>query len=90
MLHAAASERASFIHDPHADGLPPDYAFGETKFGGNAQAITKQRWLHHTSFLWDFQDSRMDLLKHPTRAPDYRAVIVAWRPATFRVWMIDA
>ncbi|GAB4813313.1 hypothetical protein N2152v2_000359 [Parachlorella kessleri] len=50
-----------------------DYVFGERKFGGNAQAITKNRWLHHTSFLWDFEGERMRLLKHPGRAPDYRA-----------------
>jgi len=50
-----------------------DYAFGQRKFGGNAQAITKQRWLHHTSLLWDFQDERMGLLKHPAKVPEYRA-----------------
>lgn len=50
--------------------------FGERKFGGNAQAITKGRWLHHTSFLWDFRDERMRLLKHPGKAPEYRAVSV--------------
>jgi lipoate-protein ligase A len=44
------------------------------KFGGNAQAITKQRFLHHTSLLWDYHDSRMKLLKHPAKIPDYRAV----------------
>jgi len=51
-----------------------DYTFGERKFGGNAQAITKQRWLHHTSLLWDFDPHKMALLKHPQRIPDYRAV----------------
>ena len=51
-----------------------DYTFGERKFGGNAQAITKQRWLHHTSFLWDFDDRNMALLKHPSRVPEYRMV----------------
>ncbi|KAK9826945.1 hypothetical protein WJX74_001262 [Apatococcus lobatus] len=49
-----------------------DYVFDENKFGGNAQAITKQRWLHHTSFLWDFEDKRMALLQHPARVPPYR------------------
>jgi len=49
-----------------------DYCFRETKIGGNAQAITRGRWLHHTSFLWDYRDSHMALLKHPTRAPAYR------------------
>lgn len=46
------------------------------KFGGNAQAITRQRWLHHTSFLWDFKPENMQLLKAPVRAPDYREVCV--------------
>ncbi len=51
-----------------------DYIFGDRKFGGNAQAITRRRWLHHTSFLWDFRDDRMALLQHPEKAPEYRAV----------------
>lgn len=49
-----------------------DYCFGERKFGGNAQAITKNRWVHHTSFLWDYQDLHMALLQQPVRQPDYR------------------
>lgn len=32
-----------------------DYVVGERKVGGNAQSISKNRWLHHTSFLWDFR-----------------------------------
>ncbi|CAM9547234.1 unnamed protein product, partial [Heterosigma akashiwo] len=32
-----------------------DYVLGDKKFGGNAQSIIKDRWLHHTSFLWDFK-----------------------------------
>ena len=62
---------------PVRNELPPDcsdYIFGDRKFGGNAQAITRQRWLHHTSFLWDFRDDRMALLQHPEKAPEYRAV----------------
>ncbi|MCO5580881.1 hypothetical protein L7F22_034753 [Adiantum nelumboides] len=51
----------------------PDYVLGELKFGGNAQSIIKDRWLHHTSFLWDFRDFRMSYLKIPKRAPSYRA-----------------
>ena len=51
-----------------------DYTLGEKKFAGNAQAITKQRFCHHTSFLWDFADSNMRLLKHPAKAPGYRQV----------------
>ncbi len=65
-LHTSRPNRA---HLPIAD-----YCFGEKKFGGNAQAITRKRWLHHTTFLWDFDASRMELLKHPANAPDYREV----------------
>lgn len=49
-----------------------DYVFGDHKFGGNAQSITKSRWLHHTSFLWDYEFGNMDYLKLPVRAPKYR------------------
>ncbi|KAG0497883.1 hypothetical protein HPP92_002574 [Vanilla planifolia] len=49
-----------------------DYAFGTRKFGGNAQSITKSRWIHHTSFLWDYDDDNMKYLKIPHRAPRYR------------------
>ncbi|CAH9120980.1 unnamed protein product [Cuscuta epithymum] len=49
-----------------------DYVFGSHKFGGNAQSITKNRWIHHTSFLWDYAIHNMGYLKLPKRAPDYR------------------
>ena len=49
-----------------------DYVFGDVKFGGNAQAITKGRFLHHTSFLYDYDEASMALLKQPARAPEYR------------------
>ncbi|KAK9909039.1 hypothetical protein WJX75_006398 [Coccomyxa subellipsoidea] len=63
------------VFAPHGDFSlrEHDYTFGERKFGGNAQAITKQRWLHHTSLLWDFDPQNMALLRHPERVPDYRA-----------------
>jgi len=50
-----------------------DYAFGDKKFGGNAQYIQKGRWLHHTTFLWDYKKEHMDLLKLPKRRPTYRS-----------------
>ncbi|KAJ4845044.1 hypothetical protein Tsubulata_010834 [Turnera subulata] len=49
-----------------------DYVFGNRKFGGNAQSITKNRWVHHTSFLWDYEAKNMSYLKLPARAPTYR------------------
>lgn len=42
------------------------------KIGGNAQYIKKDRWLHHTSFLYDYKPHLMQLLKHPKKTPAYR------------------
>jgi lipoate-protein ligase A len=50
-----------------------DYVMGPRKMGGNAQSITKAGWLHHTSFLWDYQDDNlMDYLRLPNKRPAYR------------------
>ncbi|CAN8265985.1 unnamed protein product [Cochlearia groenlandica] len=49
-----------------------DYVFGDRKFGGNAQSIIRNRWIHHTSFLWDYNVSNMAYLKLPSRVPQYR------------------
>ncbi|KAL2329954.1 hypothetical protein Fmac_017535 [Flemingia macrophylla] len=49
-----------------------DYVFGDRKFGGNAQSITKNRWIHHTSFLWDYEVKNMSYLRLPAKAPQYR------------------
>ena len=49
-----------------------DYVLGERKIGGNAQSITKSGFLHHTSFLWDFDHVNMDYLTLPEKRPDYR------------------
>ncbi|MBS0653589.1 MAG: lipoate--protein ligase family protein [Verrucomicrobia bacterium] len=49
-----------------------DFVIGEKKMGGNAQYIKKDRWLHHTSFLWDYSDERMQYLLHPKKTPHYR------------------
>jgi len=49
-----------------------DYTFGDRKFGGNAQYLRKDRWLHHTSFLWDFKQSNMSYLLMPNKIPAYR------------------
>ncbi|PKA60340.1 hypothetical protein AXF42_Ash008399 [Apostasia shenzhenica] len=51
-----------------------DYAFENRKFGGNALSITKNRWIHHTSFLWDYDGKNMEYLKIPKRAPEFRLV----------------
>jgi lipoate-protein ligase A len=44
----------------------------DKKIGGNAQTITKDRWVHHTSFLWDFDPSKMEYLQLPAKRPAYR------------------
>ena len=49
-----------------------DFVLGEYKFGGNAQYITKNRFVQHTSFLWDFQTEHMQTLLHPKKTPKYR------------------
>lgn len=49
-----------------------DYAIENRKCGGNALYIRKERWLHHTSFLWDYRDENMDYLLLPQKQPAYR------------------
>jgi len=67
------------LYRPVFDSLPlnfrlveNDYVIGERKIGGNAQYFTKNRWLHHTTFLWDYNKEHMSLLKMPPKAPAYR------------------
>ncbi|RQM21484.1 hypothetical protein B5M09_008541 [Aphanomyces astaci] len=50
-----------------------DYVLGDRKFAGNAQSIGKDRWLHHTSFLWDYSALNMKYLQNPAKQPKYRA-----------------
>jgi lipoate-protein ligase A len=55
-----------------------DYVWGVTgeshrKFGGNAQRMSSARWLQHTSFLWDFDDAKLNAyLALPEKQPAYR------------------
>lgn len=49
-----------------------DYILGDRKMGGNAQAIVKGGWLHHTSFLFDYEDENMGYLTLPNKRPEYR------------------
>lgn len=49
-----------------------DYCIGEKKCGGNAQYMRKDRWIHHTSFLWDYKPSNMEALLLPSKRPAYR------------------
>ena len=49
-----------------------DFAFNEKKVGGNAQTIIRNRFLHHISFPWTWEEERMKTLLHPQKEPDYR------------------
>lgn len=49
-----------------------DYVIGERKWGGNAQYLCKNRWLHHTSMLWDYDPKNMEYLLMPEKKPAYR------------------
>jgi lipoate-protein ligase A len=49
-----------------------DFVIEDRKLGGNAQYIKKDRWLHHTSFLWDYATEKMAYLLHPKKTPSYR------------------
>ncbi|MBU6446455.1 MAG: lipoate--protein ligase family protein [Verrucomicrobia bacterium] len=57
---------------PHFQLRENDYCIGELKCGGNAQYIRKNRWLHHTSFLWDYSSENMKYLLLPDKRPKYR------------------
>ncbi|ETV94887.1 hypothetical protein H310_11542 [Aphanomyces invadans] len=70
----------SLLGGPRSTSHPPtfalredDYVFGDRKFAGNAQSIGKDRWLHHTSFLWDYSPRNMQYLQNPAKQPKYRA-----------------
>jgi lipoate-protein ligase A len=49
-----------------------DYVFGNLKFGGNAQSISRDRFVHHTSFLWNYSPHNMQYLTKPPKQPEYR------------------
>ena len=49
-----------------------DFTIGSFKCGGNAQYIKKDRWLQHTSFLWNYCPCKMSSLLFPKKTPSYR------------------
>ncbi len=49
-----------------------DFVIENLKCGGNAQYIKKERWLQHTSFLWNFCPQKMESLLLPRKTPQYR------------------
>lgn len=60
-----------FAH-PHFALTENDYVIAKQKCGGNAQYIKKDRFVHHTTFLWDFTNELMQLLRYPQKTPNYR------------------
>lgn len=71
-VHKFASNFYAQVFQPDFELKQNDYVFGNRKFGGNAQYFRKDRWLHHTSFLWDYSQERMDSLLFPPKTPKYR------------------
>lgn len=49
-----------------------DYAIGNFKCAGNAQYLRKERFVHHSTFLWDFDNNNMSYLLQPKKMPSYR------------------
>jgi lipoate---protein ligase len=61
------------VFDSHDFSLKEnDYVLKDKKCCGNAQYIKKDRWLHHSCFLWDYNIENMDYLKMPPKIPIYR------------------
>ena len=50
-----------------------DYVLDGKKVGGTAQSFSRNRGVHHVSFLWSWQEERMAFLRMPQRQPVYRA-----------------
>lgn len=72
-IHEWAFERLSPVfHSLPFELRENDYVLNEKKCGGNAQYIAKDRFLHHTSLLWDYNPELMDYLKMPPKMPSYR------------------
>lgn len=72
IMNWSAKFYAKVFTQPQFQLRENDYVYANRKFGGNAQYIRKDRWLHHTSFLWDYDPMLMQLLKLPLKTPQYR------------------
>eukprot|EP00977_Amphora_coffeiformis_P010386 scaffold2429_cov165-Amphora_coffeaeformis.AAC.14 len=71
-IPSASSNKKLHKIPPDFELRENDYILGDRKMGGNAQTIVKNGWLHHTSFLWDFEPENMQYLTLPNKRPDYR------------------
>ena len=52
--------------------METDYIIENKKCIGNAQSITRDKFLHHMSILYDFDPKKMDYLRMPEKTPIYR------------------
>lgn len=71
-FYAPVFERLLQNGDDRFALLEHDYCVGERKIGGNAQSLSRNRWVHHTSFLWNYCPDRMRVLTLPEKRPEYR------------------
>lgn len=72
-IHRWTEDLYKSLFDGHSFALREnDYVLGERKFGGNAQYIRKDRWLHHSTLLWSYDPVRMEALLFPPKTPQYR------------------
>lgn len=53
-------------HDREASTVSKNHPF-------QPRSITKDKWIHHTSFLWDYDADHMAYLKLPQKRPEYRS-----------------
>ncbi len=72
ILHWTETFYRSAFALPHFTVSENDYTLDGFKCGGNAQYITKDKFLHHTTFLWDYHPKKMNLLYLPRKRPKYR------------------
>ncbi len=72
IMHWSESLYQQAFQIPHFALKENDFVIGDFKCGGNAQYIKKDRWLQHTSFLWDYCPQKMESLLLPRKIPKYR------------------
>ena len=72
ILHWSADFYKKALHISAFDLKETDYVINGQKCGGNAQYIKKDRFVHHTTFLWDFDPQVMSYLLYPQKTPKYR------------------
>lgn len=72
ILRWSASFYQEALNIPDFQLRENDYVIGKYKCAGNAQYIKKDRFVHHTTFLWDYEEEAMSYLLHPPKTPSYR------------------